>query len=51
MILNERNTRHEQVLQIGKQMMVAARTAPKAKGVDIIEVALVTDEDIHRFRK
>ena len=49
MILSERNTRHEQVLQIGKQMMVAARTAPKAKGVDIIEVALVTDEDIHRL--
>ena len=49
MILNERNTRHEQVLQIGKQMMVAARTAPKAKGVDIIEVALITDEDIHRL--
>ena len=51
MILNERNTRHEQVLQIGKQMMVAARTAPKAKGVDIIEVALITDEDIHRLEK
>ena len=49
MILNERKTRHEQVLQIGKQMMVAARTAPKAKGVDIIEVALITDEDIHRL--
>ena len=49
MILNERNTRHEQVLQIGKQMMIAARTAPKAKGVDIIEVALITDEDIHRL--
>ena len=46
MILNERDSRHEQVLQIGKQMMVAARTAPKAKGVDIIEAALITDEDI-----
>ena len=49
MILNERDSRHEQVLHIGKQMMVAARTAPKAKGVDIIEVALVTDEDIRRL--
>lgn len=27
-------------------MMTAARTAPKGKGVDIIEVALVTDEEI-----
>ena len=49
MILNERDSRNEQVLQIGKQMMVAARTAPKAKGVDIIEVALITDEDIRRL--
>ena len=49
MILNERDLRHEQVLQIGKQMMIAARTAPKAKGVDIIEVALITDEDIQRL--
>ena len=49
MILNERDSRHEQVLQIGKQMMVAARTAPKAKGVDIIEVTLITDEDIRHL--
>ena len=49
MILNERDSRQEQVLQIGKQMMIAARTAPKAKGVDIIEVALITDEDIQRL--
>ena len=30
-------------------MMTAARTAPKGKGVDIIEVALVTDEDIKKL--
>ena len=39
MILNERDSRHEQVLQVAQQMMTAARTAPKGKGVDIIEVA------------
>ena len=49
MILNERDSRHEQVLQIGKQMMTAARTAPKGKGVDVIEIAMVTDEDIQRL--
>lgn len=27
-------------------MMTAARTAPKGKGVDIIEIAMVTDNDI-----
>ena len=37
MILNERDTRHEHALQIGRQMMTAARTAPKGKGIDIIE--------------
>lgn len=49
MILNERECRHEHVLQIGRQMMTAARTAPKGKGFDIIEVAMVTDGDITRL--
>ena len=46
MIQNERDIRHEQVLDISRQMMVAARTAPKGKGIDIIEIALVSGEDI-----
>lgn len=46
MIENERNCRHDQVLLVARQMMIAARTAPKGKGVDIIEVALVTDDDL-----
>ncbi|MEG0646310.1 MAG: DUF2148 domain-containing protein [Bacteroides sp.] len=46
MILNERDTRHEQVLSVGRQMMVAARTAPKGKGVDIIEIAMVGGDDM-----
>ena len=46
MILNERDSRHDQVLQIAQQMMIAARTAPKGKGVDIIEVAMVTESNI-----
>lgn len=46
MIQDERKLRHEQVLNIGRQMMTAARTAPKGKGVDIIEIAMITDEDI-----
>ena len=49
MILNEREASHEQVLRIAQQMMVAARTAPKGKGVDVIEIALITDEDIKRL--
>lgn len=49
MIINERESRHEQALNVARQMMTAARTAPKGKGVDIIEVALVTDEDIKKL--
>jgi uncharacterized ferredoxin-like protein len=45
MKLNERDSRHEQVLCVARQMMTAARTAPKAKGVDIVEAMMVTDED------
>ena len=46
MILNERDARHEHILQVARQMMTAARTAPKGKGIDIIEVALITDEAV-----
>jgi uncharacterized ferredoxin-like protein len=45
MKLNERDSRHEHVLQVARQMMTAARTAPKGKGVDIIEVMTVTADD------
>ena len=46
MIINERDSRHEYICNVGRQMMTAARTAPKGKGVDIIEVAMITGEDI-----
>lgn len=46
MILNEREARHIEALNVAKQMMTAARTAPKGKGIDIIEIALVEGEEI-----
>ncbi|KAA6344931.1 hypothetical protein EZS27_007484 [termite gut metagenome] len=46
MILNERDCRHEHILHVGKQMMTAARTAPKGKGVDTIETVLIDGEEI-----
>ena len=49
MILNERSVRKEQALRVARQMMTAARTAPKGKGLDIIEVAMITDDDIVRL--
>ncbi len=44
MIYNEREERHSHIVDVAKQMMTAARTAPKSKGVDIIEVAMAEGE-------
>ena len=49
MVINERDSRHEQVLVAAHQMMTAARTAPKAKGVDILEIALIEGDDLKRL--
>jgi len=49
MIQNERDLRQELVIQAVRQMLVAARTAPKGKGIDIIEMALVTGDDNRRL--
>lgn len=38
MIQNERDCRHEHVLDVARQMLTAARTAPKGKGIDVIEL-------------
>ncbi|MBQ8424126.1 MAG: ferredoxin [Coprobacter sp.] len=46
MIIDERDSRKEFMLEVAKQMMTAARTAPKGKGIDIIEIVTLTDEDI-----
>jgi uncharacterized ferredoxin-like protein len=46
MILNERDIRQAHLVNAVKQMMTAARTAPKGKGLDIIEIAAVVDDDI-----
>lgn len=51
MIYDERETRNSAVIEAAKQMMIAARTAPKAKGCDIIEIKLVTNDDIYALSK
>ena len=51
MLINERDTRRERLLQVANDMMTAARTAPKGKGYDIVEVAMVTDETIGQLSK
>ena len=49
MIINERDSRRERVLEAARKMMTAARTAPKARGVDILECCVVEGEDIKRL--
>ena len=49
MIYNERELRPEIVRTLAEAVMAAARTAPKAKGRDLVEIAMVTDEDVERL--
>lgn len=46
MIIDERESRHGHVLRVARQMMTAARTAPKGKGIDVIEVATAEGDDL-----
>lgn len=49
MIYNERDIRPEVVKALAEAVMVAARTAPKAKGRDLVEIAMLTGDDIVRL--
>lgn len=49
MLINERDTRRERLMQVANEMMTAARTAPKGKGIDIMEILLVADETINEL--
>ena len=49
MLINERNTRRKRLLAVADAMMTAARTAPKGKGFDIIEVVTATEDTIKQL--
>lgn len=46
MILDERDIRQQTVLDAARQIMAAARTAPKGKGVDVVEIRCITMPEI-----
>lgn len=46
MIINEKQSRAQHLTHVAEAMMCAARTAPKAKGTDMLEITTVTAEDI-----
>ncbi len=45
MLLNERTERENLVIEAAKQIMIAARTAPKSCGTDFIEIGIIYGED------
>ena len=49
MIYNERDIRPDVVKSLAEAVMAAARTAPKAKGRDLVEIVMLTDDDIVRL--
>lgn len=49
MLYKEEDTREEQLLEVARAMMTAARTAPKACGVDELEIATVTGAKIRKL--
>lgn len=46
MIIKEEKIRTEAVLEVAKAMALAARTAPKAKGVDLLEILVLNGDDV-----
>lgn len=46
MIIDERTDRHTRALEAARAMMTAARTAPKARGNDNLECAIIEGEDL-----
>lgn len=49
MFIQEKQAEEEMVLQTAKAMCGAARTAPKAKGMDCIHTAVLTGEDLEKL--
>lgn len=44
-------TVNESILKIAKQMLIAAKTAPKARGIDCLEMLIVDAADINDLSK
>jgi len=49
MIINERENRLVHIVEIAQLMMTAARTAPKGKGIDVIEIVTIMGDDIKKL--
>ncbi len=50
-IINENELGYKATVDTARRMIVAARTAPKARGVDNIGMSIVTGSDLHALAK
>ncbi len=50
-LIKESEFKKQALIEIARKMVVAARTAPKARGVDNIEMAILTDNNIYALAK
>ena len=46
MVIDERESRHDYIVDAARQIMTAGRTAPKGKGIDNIEIVTLTQNSI-----
>lgn len=49
MIIQSQQAEREAILNVAKQMAVAARTAPKTRGMDFLETLIVTGDDLFKI--
>lgn len=50
-VINENEMQYEALLDVAKQMILAARTAPKGRGVNNLGMSIITGNDIHELAK
>lgn len=50
-IINENELRQDALLTVAKKMVIAARTAPKARGVNNLAMSILTGNDIQALAK
>ena len=49
MVYKEEDIRENHILEVAKSIMIAARTAPKARGIDNLVIVTITKEDITKL--
>lgn len=50
-IIQENEAKQEGLLEVARKMLVAARTAPKARGLSTLSMAILTGRDVHELAK